>query len=161
MDRSFPGRTENRAENEGKIRCPDGTFLFFFSFSFFSFLFSSLFLFVHRQRTPPAVLEAVYACSTFMDNCTPISLKAKPPTIPRPLPVYTMSWKSWKIGEISRFQSCGIFHDTNFLMGITGIPSGMYKCYSISLNTFYAIFLSYFTNNVFSDHVSGDRIKES
>jgi len=29
-------------------------------------------LFIHRQ--PPAVLEPTYACSTFMDNCTPISL---------------------------------------------------------------------------------------
>lgn len=31
---------------------------------------SSLFI----QRQPPAVLEPTYACSTFMDNCTPISL---------------------------------------------------------------------------------------
>jgi len=31
------------------------------------------FLFIQRQ--PPAVLEPTYACSTFMDNCTPISLK--------------------------------------------------------------------------------------
>lgn len=29
-------------------------------------------LFIHRQ--PPAVLEPTYACSTFMDNCTSISL---------------------------------------------------------------------------------------
>lgn len=59
------------------------------------------------------------------------------------------------------FNRVEFFHDTNFLMGITAISSGMYTCYSISLNTFYAIFFSYFTNNVFSDHVSGDRIKES
>lgn len=161
MDRSFPGRTENGAENEGKIRCPDGTFLFFFLFLFSLFFFLPFFsLFTGSGHHLP-----------FQRRCTHALLlwiTVLPSRLKQSHRLFRVLYRSTRcLGSLGKlvkyrdFNRMELFHDTNFLMGITGIPSGMYKCYSISLNTFYAIFLSYFTNNVFSDHVSGDRIKES